>query len=83
MATDMSRDDFFDWLDEHREAVLDEMRATEDAEMSPTSWLNKLYSGLKPLARTAVHVEPGGHLDDDAEDEDVEPLVEDEDEEEA
>lgn len=47
--TKVTRDEFFDHLDEHREHALDTVGADEDAKMSLPEWLLKLTQGMKTV----------------------------------
>jgi hypothetical protein len=45
----VTRDEFFDHLDEHREHALDTVGAGEDAKMSLPEWLLKLTQGMRSI----------------------------------
>lgn len=47
--TKVTRDEFFEHLDEHREHALDMVGADEDAKLSLPEWLLKLTQGMKTV----------------------------------
>lgn len=44
----MTRDEFEDWLEEHKSDVLD---SVPQSEASPQIWVERLYAGLRMLSK--------------------------------
>lgn len=63
----MTREEFFDHLDEHREHALDVVGADENASMTLQQWLAKLAQGMKSVAEPEEESSDGDDLvgDDD------------------